>query len=127
MRAILIDAFQEKLEEIYLPVEVNAFQSEIRSLLKTDTPRIIHSNELLTVIFDEDAHWKETPAFWSNLMDEQPMFGNVICVGRNPITKIIEGLYELYQFENFNVRWCDFEETGRYQKVVREFAKNNRT
>lgn len=127
MRAILIDSFRQKMEEIDLSTEVNEFQNEIRNFLRTDSPQTVHSNDLLTIIYDEDAHWKETPAFWSELMVEAPFFGNVICVGRNSISKEMEDLYRSYTFENFKVKWCSNEETIRYRAVVRQFAQNNRT
>jgi hypothetical protein len=106
MRAILIDPFQKQMQEIDLSVEVGVFQQQVRTLLKTTNPQIIHANELLSVIYDETAHWKETPAFWSELLKDSPLFGNVLCVGRNPISKNWEDLYRLYEFENFKVKWC---------------------
>ena len=127
MRAILIDAYNQQMDEIDLPINVSAFQEKLRTLLKTDQPKIIHSNEVLTVIFDEDAIWKDTPAFWSGLIVDVPMFGNVICVGRHPVTKELEDLCEFYEFGSFNVKWCDVDAVLHYRKVVREFAKSNRT
>ena len=127
MRAIFIDSFRQVLEEIDLPLEVGAFQQRIRGLLQTDTIHIVHSNELLTVIVDGAAAAKETPAFWSGLTEDWPMYGNVICVGRNPITREMEDLYELYTFENFQVKWCDATTTEHYRKIVLEFARTNFT
>jgi hypothetical protein len=122
MRAIYIDAFNKELKEIDLPNEPDAFLKETQFLLKTDNPNIIHSNELLTVLFDKHAASKDSPSFWSGLMEELPLFGNVICVGRNPITQQMEDLHELYKFENFQVKWCDEETTERFRKTVVEYA-----
>jgi hypothetical protein len=129
MRAILIDAYKKAVTDIELPKEVNGFQQALGVLLKTDQPKIIHSNEILTVILDEEAHWKDTPAFFSPLMEEVPMFGNIICIGRNPITKEMEDLYEEFECENFIgvINWCDPVETLRYRQIVRDFARTNRT
>jgi hypothetical protein len=126
MRAILINAFEQKMEEINLPDEVSEFQKEIRNILRTNTIEIAHCNELLTVIFDGAAFTKDTPSFWSELLKEYPIFGNVICVGRHPITQNMEDIYHEYGFENFKVRWCDMATTEHYRKIVTEFASSNR-
>ena len=127
MRAIFINSDRQVLEEIDIPAEVGAFNQRIRTLLQTDEVNIVQSNELLTVIMDGEAAAKETNAFWSGLMEDWPLYGNVICVGRNPNTREMEDLYEEYGFESFAVSWCDKQTTEHYRKIVLEFAKRNFT
>jgi hypothetical protein len=120
MRAILIDAFNQRMEEIDLPIEVTAFQKRVRHLLQTENWGIVHCNDFVTVFFDEVALSKETPSFWVDFFEEWPVFGNLLCVGRNPITQEMEDLFDLYQFETFNVQWCDQSTTEYYRKMILE-------
>jgi hypothetical protein len=125
MRTIFIDAFNQKIEEVNLPIEVAAFQKEIRRLLRTENWEIIHANEIVTVIFDKLALSKDTPSFWVGLLSDCPIFSNVICVGRNPFTQEMKDLDDVYPLESFYVRWFDKSTTENYRKIIAAFTQIN--
>jgi hypothetical protein len=126
MRAIFIDAFNQKIEEINIPIEVQAFQREVRRLLRTEHWEIVRAKVMLTVIIDELALSKDTPSFWVDFLSDFPIFGNVICVGRHPFTQVMEDLDDVFSIDKFFARWCDMSTTENYKKIIWEYIKTNR-
>jgi hypothetical protein len=123
MRAIFIDPFRQKVEEVNLPFEVVAFQKEIRGYLKTEHFKIVCVNEMVTVIFDELALSKDTPSFWLDFLSDFLVFGNVICVGRHPFTHEMKDLDDMYSLESFNIKWFDKIATENYKKIITALTK----
>ncbi|MGE7775213.1 hypothetical protein ACQKLP_10845 [Chitinophaga sp. NPDC101104] len=129
MRAILIDTFNKEVKEVDLPMEANAFMKEIRSLLRTDAVNMIRNNELLTVMLDGAAVIKGSPAFWSGLCLDCPIYGNALLVGRSPFTDAYEDLYRMYTLENHksDIKWCDEQTAEQYRGPAIAFALQNRS
>ncbi len=127
MRAILINGFDQKIEEIDLPTEVAAFQQEVRRLLGTEDWRIVNRKEWLTVIYDELMLSKDTLCYFVDTISEYPLFGNLICVGRDPVTQVIADLDEVLSHHYIFVRWMDKSSTEFYKiKYLEMVAKANR-
>jgi hypothetical protein len=127
MRAILINGFDQKIENIDLPTAVAAFQQEVRRLLRTEDWRIVDRKEWLTVIYDERMLSKETLCYFVDTISEYPFFGNLICIGRNPVTQVIEDLDEVLSHHHIFVSWMDKNSTEFYKIKYQEMvAKANR-
>jgi hypothetical protein len=105
MRAILINAFEKKLEEINLPEETAAFRRAVKYLIKADEIQIIHINALLSIIFDPIAFVKADVPTFRSALKEGALFGNYICIGRNSTTYQRESLCREYEAGTFQVRW----------------------
>jgi hypothetical protein len=118
MRAIFVDAFNQKIEEIDLPIDGEAFMAEVLRLLRTEQWEIYRMNELLIMFVDKLALSKDAPAVWVDVLSEFPIFGNIICVGQHPSTKVIDDLDKTYSLDNFIARWCDKSTTENYKKSV---------
>lgn len=117
MRALLFDAYNQEIKEIVLTTEAAIFQQQVRQHLRAEEIDRIHPNKLLTILFDPLAFAQPgTPGFLLGLMKEFPLFGNVICVGRNPITYQMEDLPGDFTCGHFEVNWFDPIETEECRK-----------
>lgn len=126
MRAILINGFDQKIEELDLPTEVTAFQQEVRRLLKTENWRIVDRYEWLTVIYDEIMLSKDTLCYFVDNISEYPFFGNLICLGRDPVTQVMEDLDDVLSHRIY-ASWMDKNSTEFYKRKYLEMvAKANR-
>lgn len=120
MRAILINAYDQKVEEIDLPLFFIDFQKKVEEYLKCKMFSLINSNEILEVLLDPGAYNQpNSPAFFSPLSEGFPIFGNAICVGRNPLTGEMDNLFEEYKIENFNIRWCTNDELVKHRTTAK--------
>lgn len=118
MRAIFVDAFNQKVKEIDLPIEGQGLMMEVLKLLRTEQWEIYRMNELLMMFVDKLALSKDAPAVWVDVLSDCPIFGNIVCVGQHPSTKEIEDLDKMYSLDKFIVRWCDNSTTENYKRSV---------
>ena len=126
MRAFLINAYNQTMQEIDLAAESGTYYQQVQQHLNTEKPDSIHPNQLFTVLFDPLAFTKTgIPAFLLGLMDYFPLFGTVICVGRNPITYQMADLSEEYTLENFEVIWYSPTDSEECRKKSMEIGINN--
>ncbi|ACU62075.1 hypothetical protein [Chitinophaga pinensis] len=126
MRAILIDAYHQKMEEIVLPAEAAIFHRHIKQLLNTEAIDTIHPNQLLTIFFDPLAFAQAgIPGFHSGLMAAFPFFGNAICVGRNPITYQEEDLPRGFTIDHLDINWYNQEASEECRKKAMQIGIDN--
>jgi hypothetical protein len=70
---------------------------------------------------------KETLCYFVDTISEYPFFGNLICVGRDPVTQVIEDLDEVLLHHHIVVSWMDKNSTEFYKIKYQEMvAKANR-
>ncbi|PSL34518.1 hypothetical protein [Chitinophaga ginsengisoli] len=126
MRALLFDAYSQVVKEIVLPAERAIFYQQVKQYLNAEGIDMIHPNKLLTILFDPLAFTKAgTPGFLLGLLEEFPLFGNIICVGRNPITYQIEDLSGEFTRDHFDVSWYAPTEAEEYRKKAMLIGINN--
>jgi len=126
MRALLFDAYEQVIKEIVLPAEAAIFHQQAKQHLHSEDVDTIHPIKQLSILFDPLAFTKAgTPGFLLGLLEEFPLFGNVICVGRNPITYQIEDLSNEFAPDNFKVSWYHPAEVEEVRKKAMEIGINN--
>lgn len=126
MRALLIDGYNQVIKEIVLPAERAIFYQQVKQYINAEEVDMIHPNKQLTILFDPLAFAQAgTPGFLLGLLEEFPLFGNVICVGRNPITYQMEDLSEEFTCDHFDVNWYDSTETEECRKKSMQIGIDN--
>jgi hypothetical protein len=108
MRALLINGYYQVMKEIVLPAEAALFHQQVKQYLNSEKVDSIHPDKLITILFDPLAFTQAgIPAFLLGLLEEFPFWGNVICIGRNPVTFQVEDLPEEFTHDHFKVSWYD--------------------
>jgi len=126
MRAFLIDGYNQRIEEITLSAETATFYQQVRQHINSEEVDTIHPHKALTILFDPLAFAREgIPGFHLGIMVEFPLFGNVVCVGRNPVTYQIEGLSEEFTPDQFDVNWYNGEEGEERRKKAMQIGIDN--
>lgn len=126
MRAILIDAYNQVMKEIALPREAAIFHQQVKQYLNAEGVDMIHPNKQLTILFDPLAFTKTgTPGFLLGVIEEFPLFGNVICVGRNLNTYQIEDLSKEFTSDHLDISWYQPAEAEECRKKAMQIHIDN--
>ena len=126
MRAILFDAYHEEIKEIVLPADAAMSYQQIKQLLHSERVDTIHPIKQLTVLFDPLAFGRTgTPGFLLGIMEEFPLFGNAICVGRNLTTYQIEDLPKEFTRDYFDVSWFTASELEERRRKAMQIGIDN--
>lgn len=126
MRALIIDGFDQVMKEIDLPIEAAMFHQQVKQYLNTEKIDSIHPDKLLTILFDPLAFAQAgTPGFLLGLLEKFPLFGNVICVGRNPVTYQVEDLPKEFTPDHFNITWYDATASEECRKKAMQIGIDN--
>lgn len=126
MRALLIDGFDQVMKEIDLPIEAAVFHKQVKQYLNTEKIDSIHPDKLLTILFDPLAFAQAgIPGFLLGVLEDFPLFGNVICIGRNPVTYQVEDLPKEFTPDYFSITWYDAMASEECRKRAMQIGIDN--
>ncbi|MDF2191354.1 hypothetical protein [Paraflavitalea sp. CAU 1676] len=115
MRAILIDVFKREVSEIDLPLDLYGFRQTVQKHLCSENFTFLEEN-ITALIIDADCLLKPSPGFKSNLMKSWPLFGNVIWIGQDPITKEKRDLFHAFEKDSLAIEWLDHKASELFRK-----------